>query len=446
MDTYQKTIIEDANAKYFGVEAELLIENAGKEVAKKLINKYGKESSFSFICGLGNAGAIGFVASKYMIEMGLDKITVYLIGRQNDIKTTIASAKWSEMKDAGVNYKQDAYGKDIVKNDIFIECLVNEPVEGKLFKRFRDVVYRITRLKSKIVAIESPVPGYNWDYSISLMYPKTKDADVVNTGIPDYVLNQIGPGEVKLLEKRKSSSYKTKNGKVLVISNGSDGISELFESALTYAGELYYYDPTGTQGSFSSVNVVSHEEINSIVNEVDSILIGPDLEDNYINYSFINTFLEEFKDKRFLVSSKSINLLKSQVLLSVDEITLYLDRSELGYLFKDDVPSQDKLQGLLKRYSVEKSVNIWLDSSTSIFYGKDKSYKLHKPQSGYSMGRKQQFIKLGLCLAFLSKNSSWISMCSASFVSDISYQLATKEGNANQINYISEAIKLCREF
>jgi len=78
--------ILELNAEYLGITHSMLMQNAGREVARVITNTSkvaGKH--IAIICGLGGNGGDGFVAARYLDEEGAD-VDVYLLGDDETIR------------------------------------------------------------------------------------------------------------------------------------------------------------------------------------------------------------------------------------------------------------------------------------------------------------------------------------------------------------------------
>ena len=456
---YEQTIITDTNAIYYGVKISDLMEAAGKGIANELIKKYGKKVSYSFVCGLGNNGGDGFAAARYLRNQGVKNVKVYLIGRQTDLKTVAASEHWQMMKKAGVDYLQDAYGRDLVKTDIIVECLIGTGIKGKLFKRFGDVIYRATRLKSQLVAIDVPVPGYKHHFSISMMYPKTDDAVVVDLPIPDHVNRHTGPGEVKVLVEPKKHSYKSQNGKVLIIGGSQKyhGAPILAaKAAANYAGYIYLYSPIKDQtvihelekGSNEFISV-SDEELQEVVEQVDSLLIGPGLENNFVNESLLNSIIARYPDKKYVIDAQAIAMTDISLVKNSGNIVFTPHRGEITYLGVTN--GKTPPESTMKRFAVENNCYVNLKGAKSLLFGRDGEFKINISGNAGMAKAGTGDALAGLTTAFASTNPLWLSMAAAAFANGIAGELAAKKYGTSYsveetISYQQQAIKLSREF
>ena len=217
----QKTRIYDANAIWSGIKIIDMMEKAGSGIAAALLEEYGSDKSYAIICGLGNNGGDGLAAGKYFAGKTKKKVIVYLIGRENDIKTKESLENFKQLKKIAkkfdnIDFRQDCFAKDIEPADIIVECLLGTGIKGRLNKRFKDVIKRISKMKSKRVGIDVPTPGYKVSFVISLHFEKVKGAKVVDIGIPADVDQVVGPGEVRELAIPLDKSYKSQNGELFI--------------------------------------------------------------------------------------------------------------------------------------------------------------------------------------------------------------------------------------
>jgi hydroxyethylthiazole kinase-like uncharacterized protein yjeF len=75
----------DARAKAaYGVSVLVLMENAGREIAREAVRLYGKKK-IAILCGRGNNGGDGFVAARHLLAQGI-KPDVYLAGKIADVR------------------------------------------------------------------------------------------------------------------------------------------------------------------------------------------------------------------------------------------------------------------------------------------------------------------------------------------------------------------------
>jgi len=226
----------DKNAEYHGVSTSTLMENAGRGVADFIFKKLKpKNKDIVIFCGTGNNGGDGFVAGRHLSENY--NVTIFLIGKENDIKTSISKDSFKKLKKLKVkiydinSLKQ--VDKIISKNDIIIDSILGIGLEGGLREPYKSLVYKINKSKKIIVSVDVPT-GLECDLAVKPAYTVTfhdiklgmdeKNSGkiiVVDIGIPKEAVDFVGPGElITYYPIPKADSHKGDNGRVLVIGGG----------------------------------------------------------------------------------------------------------------------------------------------------------------------------------------------------------------------------------
>ncbi|MCA9385973.1 NAD(P)H-hydrate dehydratase [Candidatus Dojkabacteria bacterium] len=425
---YIRTIITDTNARYLGIPIEQLMDKAGRGIAQELIKKYGKTKSYTIVCGIGNNGGDGFATAYYLKDLGVKDIYVYLVGRISDLKSEASQNFWEKIKKSqGITTYSDAYAKDIIQKDVSVECLLGTGIQGKLHKRFHDVIVRLTKQRTKIVAVDVPAPGYNPDFSISLLYPKSAQATVVDIGMPKEVDLYAGPGEVKALTIPKEHSYKSQNGELLVF-GGSDQFHGAplmaMKAASKLIGSVFYYTTPENRmvaqdmkTGLSEFIMVDDNSLEKYANYANAFLIGPGLEDNLPTKALVSTLLRNFPEKPVVLDAYAISVATDKGLLKNRILTPH--RGELRHLFGDEniqKLGEKGLEGKLKRFAVENECYIILKGHTDILFHKNGTVVLNKSgNQGMAKGGTGDVLA-GIIAALLTKNDPWTSMKAGTFV------------------------------
>ena len=88
--------IEQNGDSIFGMRRFLMMENAGHGVADFVVRKFKnlKTKTIVAVCGTGNNGGDGFVASRHMAGYGA-KVVVILLGSPSDLRSEEARLNWS---------------------------------------------------------------------------------------------------------------------------------------------------------------------------------------------------------------------------------------------------------------------------------------------------------------------------------------------------------------
>ncbi|MHA2234526.1 MAG: NAD(P)H-hydrate epimerase, partial [Candidatus Thorarchaeota archaeon] len=86
--------ILELNADYLGVTHSMLMQNAGREVARVITETSNvKGKHVIILCGLGGNGGDGLVAARYLDEAGA-QVEVFLLGHEKDIRNKDTVVNW----------------------------------------------------------------------------------------------------------------------------------------------------------------------------------------------------------------------------------------------------------------------------------------------------------------------------------------------------------------
>ncbi len=468
----QETFITETNARYLGVDTTELMTTAGDQISELLLKKYGKFPSYAFVCGLGNNGGDGMATARQLAPRVGGQVTVYLVGRAKDITTDAATHQWELLQQAtdqnpNLTVKQDVFAPDVALHHVIIECLSGTGRKGDIKKRFRDVIKRTSHFRQHLVALDSPVPGYTWELSISLMYPKTPDAKVIQLELPSQVYSYTGPGEVKALFQPRRDSYKSQNGKLLIL-GGSDeyhGAPLLAaQAASKYAGLVYFYSTPeneelikGMESELAEFIQVPSAKLGEAVTQVDAVLVGNGWEDNIINKALLNYLLANFPQQKFIIDATAIGMADLDLVKKHGNVLFTPHRGELPRLLQVDAKaSTEALEGRLRRFTAEFHCYVNLKSSISLMFGKNPftgeiDMRINKTGNrGMAKGGSGDELA-GITAAFATKNDLWLSMTAGAFISGLAGDLAQNQygymfSPTDTIACLQQAWQYCQEF
>jgi len=142
--------ILDKNAEYYGVPTSTLMENAGKAIADFIYKKLKpKNENIIIFCGTGNNGGDGFVAARYLLKNY--NVTIFLVGKENDIKTDISKENFYKLKKMDIKIYQinslKLIDKILSKNDIIIDSILGIGLKGSLSEPYIGLVNKINKSK-----------------------------------------------------------------------------------------------------------------------------------------------------------------------------------------------------------------------------------------------------------------------------------------------------------
>jgi len=238
MLTGKEIHVLDINSEFYGVPTIKLMENAGKNISDFIDKKLEKkEKNIIVFCGTGNNGGDGFVAARHLSEK--NNVTVFLLGKTNDIKTDISKKNFEKIKN---NKKIKIYDINntskivdlISKNDIIIDAMLGIGLSGEIREPYNTVIQNINKAKNKtIISVDIPTGlgthnSIKPDYTITfhdikdMMNSKNSGRIIIaNIGIPKKAEEYVGPGEIKTYYPvPKKESHKGDNGRLLIIAGG----------------------------------------------------------------------------------------------------------------------------------------------------------------------------------------------------------------------------------
>jgi len=241
----------DRNCEYLGIPRRLLMENAGREVARYIIENFPDKRRITVICGLGDNGGDGAVAARYLHEHDRE-VKLVVLGKIEDSRSEIARENFKIAKLIGIETYEitttfDLYSEmDIIVTwpDIIVDAVLGTGIRGAL----RDLQYNAIRLinMSKALKICVDVPSgldpdtgavrdiaVRGDVTITMHRPKigllNREAEkyvgkliTVDIGIPREAEHVIGPGDLVYLRwQRRREGRKGEHGKIVIV-GGSD--------------------------------------------------------------------------------------------------------------------------------------------------------------------------------------------------------------------------------
>uniref|UniRef100_A0A7C4WAX5 Bifunctional NAD(P)H-hydrate repair enzyme n=1 Tax=Geoglobus ahangari TaxID=113653 RepID=A0A7C4WAX5_9EURY len=230
----------DLNCEYFGLSRIQLMENAGKSIADEIKKRFNKGKVTIFV-GSGNNGGDGLVAARFL--KGFD-VKIVLA---KEVKSDLALKNLKILEEAKFNIlKWDEYSD---KEDIIVDALLGTGFKGKLRRPYDEIVDYINDSDAFVVSVDVP-SGLNADTGefekavkadVTVTFHKVKpgllisreivgDIVVADIGIPEYFEKLSGPGDFKVVYKRKDRGHKGDHGKILVV-GGSPYVGAPFLAA-----------------------------------------------------------------------------------------------------------------------------------------------------------------------------------------------------------------------
>jgi NAD(P)H-hydrate epimerase len=313
----------ELNAGFLGVSHSMLMQNAGREVARVIssaLNVTGKR--IAVICGLGGNGGDGIVAARYLDEEGA-MVEVFLLGDENAISNRDTVENWDillqldNIPQKTLKTESAVRGcKSILNADIIVDAIMGFGLRSKLRQPLLTAVRQINKAPGVKFSIDVPSgidsdsgkvlgAAVRADHTIALHAPKvgaTKSSEfagklhTVSIGIPAEASKICGPGDLLVFSgPRASQSKKGDFGRILVIGGsnvfsgapalsgmaalrtGSDLVSVAVPESVVTA--VRSYSPNLMVESFGTqiLNPDSIEDIMLMVDGKDAVALGPGL-------------------------------------------------------------------------------------------------------------------------------------------------------------------------
>jgi NAD(P)H-hydrate epimerase len=155
--------IEENGHSVLGMRRFLMMENAGHGVADFVVNKFKnlKNKRIVAVCGTGNNGGDGFVASRHLAGYGA-KIAVLLLGSPFELRSEEARLNW------GIVEKMDSieviFGKEltdemrsrIANAEIILDSIFGTGVKGEIREPYASAIDAINKSEAYVLAVDIP--------------------------------------------------------------------------------------------------------------------------------------------------------------------------------------------------------------------------------------------------------------------------------------------------
>jgi NAD(P)H-hydrate epimerase len=155
--------IEENGNSIFGMRRFLMMENAGHGIADFIVQRFKKleDKRIVAVCGTGNNGGDGFVASRHLAGYGA-KITVVLLGSPSDLRSEEAGLNWriiERMDSIEIifgNELTDEVKDQIARARIILDSIFGTGIKGEIREPYASAIDTINRSKAYILAVDVP--------------------------------------------------------------------------------------------------------------------------------------------------------------------------------------------------------------------------------------------------------------------------------------------------
>ena len=506
--------IADNNAQWLGIPLEHLMECAGYSIADEIIKRYtlDKNSDVAIFCGTGNNGGDGFVVARHLAAFNV-KSTIILVGSPSRIRTNASKLNWKIITNH-INYLI----KTIVVQDstqiqdikllnkkegnlrLIVDGLLGTGIRGQIREPVATAIEFINEIKKrdniKIVSIDlpsgmNPNTGEVFDKAVKAdlviaLHRIKKGLDITSEYIKEIVIRSIGiPYEAELfvgkgdliptLKTRSIDNHKGQFGRMLVIGGSKNysgapayssltGIQFGIDLVITYVPEVVgnvirSYSPNLIVRTMKGdwLNLKSFEEISTLIEWANSIIIGPGLSLQEESEELLVKLLELIvkKKKSFVLDADALKLVKDHLkILKGQNVILTPHEGELKTMVGIELPPYNEIEErgtIIQKLAKELDVTLLVKGPYD-YISDGKKLKINRtgcPE--LSIGGTGDVLA-GLCASFIAtENNPFESACSAAFLNGILGEYCKKTiGNrfsaVDMIKNINKAIQHIFDF
>jgi ADP-dependent NAD(P)H-hydrate dehydratase / NAD(P)H-hydrate epimerase len=345
--TAEQMRIIDRTAAEAGLTTEILMENAGRAIARETVNLLGSSTgNILILIGPGNNGGDGLVAARYLQEAGAH-VTLYLCSKRSseDKNYRLTQEKHISTLNVELDSNFARLEEQLSVSQVVIDSLFGTGRSRAIEGNFKQVITKVNDAKQKrpeLFVIAADVPSgldantgvidsacVSADATITLGYPKPglynfpgaeKAGKIIiaDIGIPptlaeDISVELLTGGWVKsVLPKRPASANKGTFGKLLVVSGSINYIGAAYLACMGAARVGTGLVTLGTTKSLQSILATKLTEVTYIplpessegtinseatsilqshLSNYDVLLLGCGLGNNPNVLEFIKTFL-----------------------------------------------------------------------------------------------------------------------------------------------------------
>src|ERR1051325_8979983 len=157
--------IEDNAHNLIGMRRVYMMENAGHGVADFLISKFKSKlrgKQIVIVCGTGNNGGDGFVASRHLSFYYGARVGLVLLGFTNDVRTEEAKINWQiiqkmdSIEITSCDKINDKIKRAIENADIIIDGIFGTGIRGGIREPHASAIKLINESKAYVVSIDIP--------------------------------------------------------------------------------------------------------------------------------------------------------------------------------------------------------------------------------------------------------------------------------------------------
>ena len=391
VDSDTMRLLDETAIKRYGIPGLVLMENAGRGVAKIIERHFGgltgggkplpyEGKRVSIFAGKGNNGGDGFVVARHLLNKGFN-VCVYLLTRPQDVKgdAKVNMAIWEKMGGEVIEILSmrgiEKYKSNIKHSNFIVDAIFGTGLSADVKGIQKDVIGFMNSLNKSVVSIDIPsgldasngrILGDCVKATITatmaipkiglLVYPGVDYAgkvDVVDIGMPRELLEDKkipwelldNEGIRKLLKPRHGDTHKGSFGHVFVLAGS---VGKTGAAAMTSCGAMRSGAGLVTLGIPKSLNPIMARKLTEVMTlPLPESPQVPPLQkggkggfSGILGYEAIENIMSFMRDKRVgvigpgLTAAEPVRKLVSKIILE-SRIPLVIDADGVNCLAGD---------------------------------------------------------------------------------------------------------------
>ncbi|PKP59389.1 MAG: bifunctional ADP-dependent NAD(P)H-hydrate dehydratase/NAD(P)H-hydrate epimerase [Candidatus Altiarchaeales archaeon HGW-Altiarchaeales-1] len=463
MDLEKETKRTDLNAKFFGIDTLLLMENAGKCVAEECKNF----DKILIFCGTGNNGGDGLCAARHLLAEGKEILIQSLKGNRTyeNQKNFDILKNFADIKVIRDSSEIEKLKEEILKfnPDVIVDALIGVGSKGKLREPTKSLINLANELHCYKIAVDIPTGDdeikFNADKVISFEIGKTNDAIIKSIGIPKKIERMCGVGDfLTALKEYKGDEHKGYFGKTLVIGGSRDYIGAPYLTAkasqkfndLTYIATPKFvqrriFDPT-----LIFLPCEDEEYLQNLVADYakfDCIAIGNGISLK-ASKELISNVVE--KSKKVVIDAEALKLINPEILNKHCIITPHL--GEFKALFGVDLYNEntENKAKVVQNFAEKYNTTIVLKGKTDIVAIHERTKFNEKDCIRLTVGGTGDVLAGIIAGIYAQNDEPFESVCAGTFLNGLAGEILFKKNEnfdaIQLVDAIPEAIKFCLNF
>lgn len=331
--------IDRFTMKEIGLPGIVLMENAGREIVRKMVKQIKKDDQIAVLIGTGNNGGDGFVIARYLLSQGY-KVGCFLIPKQEKIKGD-AHTHMEAFLRAGYEIDHLSDLNKLAQYNVFVDAMLGIGINREVSSPYQEVIEMCNKSEGLKLSVDIPSgisansnQPFGQAFQASITYtvqcPKLSafsfpaanyygKLEIVNIGIPPKAI-ELPRYKRKLwtrkdvrdsMSERRPDSHKGSYGKGLIIggSKAMTGAPIMASKAALRSGaglitsaipeEVHPVVAShlieATFSPWDSMNGEFSGEINSDLAAYNGVAIGPGMGRGNGSKTLVSTVLKEFK-------------------------------------------------------------------------------------------------------------------------------------------------------